>query len=468
MIRIILISLAMATAALGLGEDYIDAAPPTVYEATEPSPQNMDFDKDNNQFVAHSGWYNGLLVHYYKFRMYTPSTYKDVIKMGSTNADVPIQKVYIVTTTGDLTGAVGKPIIEYHTDDGNVYSDFMEIEYVTAPDDYTADMYKSKGDIESSGATTTASGIILNLPVVPTGSTLQDPAAESNTAAPKDAGSIPISPVMVWYKGVEVTTYVFEVTDQAAADYFASTRDDPADPAFKIYVIPFATSTSVNAIPIWHINQYSRGVTAGENGGGPNPAGMRNIINLDRPDAGYSPNWQVWWGTEMPINYEADEARNSNDLTAPNGFAFPITPMFVNCPNVGNTVAVDTPSDISYQTSIKAGEDSWILGSDMSLIMQKDIPIAFQTKDGIEIATTTTNMMGAYEFELMSSQIPEGTTEIVVVAKDMTIRTIEVDQTSSQQPTEPPTTSSPTTSSGIVKGVSLGCFVLSCLATLIM
>jgi len=49
-------------------DDYIDAAPPTVYEAAELSPQNIDFDSANNMFVAHAGWYNDRLVHYYKVR----------------------------------------------------------------------------------------------------------------------------------------------------------------------------------------------------------------------------------------------------------------------------------------------------------------------------------------------------------------------------------------------------------------
>lgn len=62
-----------------LGADYIDSVPPTVYEADEPSPQNMDFDKENNMFIAHAGWYNDFEIHYYKFRMYTPSTYGGVI-----------------------------------------------------------------------------------------------------------------------------------------------------------------------------------------------------------------------------------------------------------------------------------------------------------------------------------------------------------------------------------------------------
>ena len=66
-----------------LGEDYIDTVPPTIYEAEEMSPQNMDFDKENNMFIAHAGWYNDFVVHYYKFRIYAPGTYPNVIASSS-------------------------------------------------------------------------------------------------------------------------------------------------------------------------------------------------------------------------------------------------------------------------------------------------------------------------------------------------------------------------------------------------
>jgi hypothetical protein len=66
---------AMIATVSGQGSDYLDAAPATVYEAAEMSPQNMDFDAENMMFVAHSGWYNDMLIHYYKFRIFAPSFY---------------------------------------------------------------------------------------------------------------------------------------------------------------------------------------------------------------------------------------------------------------------------------------------------------------------------------------------------------------------------------------------------------
>lgn len=230
-------------------------------------------------FVAHSGWYNDQLIHYYKFRIFAPGTYPGLIAPGSTAADVPLQKIYIVTTDGALTGAVGSPVIQFHTIDGNAYSDFMEIVFVEAPEGYTADMFKSEADVLESGAALTDSGVILNIPVVPTGSTLGHPHEKGVKA--------PIAPTTVWYKCQPITTYIFEVTDQSAADYFADTRtEDPNDFAFAIPVVDYASSSGVRAIPLRHVNQYSNGVMEGVNGGGPSPAGMRNIINLDRADPG--------------------------------------------------------------------------------------------------------------------------------------------------------------------------------------
>lgn len=55
------------------------------------------------------------------------------------------------------------------------------------------------------------------------------------------------------------------------------------------------------------------------------------------------------------------------------------------------------------------------------------MPITFlSATDGSEIGATTTNMMGAYEYELTTKDIPEGTTQIKVMFKEALIRTIEV------------------------------------------
>jgi len=199
--------------------------------------------------------------------------------MGSSASDVPVQKIYIVSTDGTFMGFTGTPIIEYHTVDGNSYSDFMNVVFVQPDADVNVDDIRSVADITAAGMPTVETDIIMNIPVVPNGSFLQHPVKKGTEAAP-------INPTPVYYRGVEVWTYLFEVTDKSAADCFASTRTTD-NPNYAIIVTPFASpSSGVLAAPLWHLNQFSNGVVEGENNGGPSPAGMRNVINLDRGDAG--------------------------------------------------------------------------------------------------------------------------------------------------------------------------------------
>jgi hypothetical protein len=365
---------------------------------------------------------------------------KDVVLPGGTSADVPLQKIFMVTTTGDFDGVVGTPIIEYHTSDGVTYSDFMVVTFVVAPEDYVADTYKSAGDIADSNATMTMSNIVLNIPVVPTGATLQHPVTGGTTMAP-------ILPVPVYYRGVEVWTYIFEVTDASAAAYFANTRTETGSEIsrqqtteYGIPVVPtFATPTFVSAIPLWHVNQFSNGVVEGVNGGGPNPAGMRNVINLDRSDAGYSPLWQLQWATELPINYSADEFSNSMQGTPTNGFRFISTPMYVNCPDIGPIGADNTAKAETFMTSIMTddemmGETFTVIGSHMSVILTAGQAIMFKADTGDLIGNTTTNMLGGYEYTIMAAELPADASMVMVLLEDGTvIRNITIEDSSSME-----------------------------------
>jgi len=300
----------------------------------------------------------------------------------------------------------------------------MEIHFVAAPDGYVEDEFKSVNDIELSGATITRAEILVNMPVVPTGSYLQHPETKGTSRAP-------IDPVPVWYNCVQVWTYVFEVTDQVAADYFVFTRTSDAANGFEIPVaanMGSATNGQINAIPIWHVNQYQRGVIP-ENGGGPDPNGMRNVINLDRPDPGYSPLWQAFWATNLPVDYSADEASSNAVMTAANGFEFFIAPMFINCPNIGkvDTSVLNDNRKTDFITTIDMNAKSaFLMGTHQTLIFQADKPITFLTSDGTEIGSTTTNLMGAYEYELMTEDIPAGTEAIEIMYDDELIRRVEV------------------------------------------
>lgn len=428
-------------------DDYLTEVPPTVYESDEMSPQTIDYDKANKRFPAHAGWYNDRLIHYYKFRIFAPPTYPNVITDASTSLDVPIQKLYIPTTDGTLQGAVGNPIAQYHHVDGVLYSDFAEIVLVPVTSDYGADTYKSEGDVmaamQASSITPVETGILLNLPIVPTNSTLQDP---ENL----DGGVAPIDPVVVWYKGLRIWTYVFEVTDASAAEYFASSRpDDPSDPNYAVAVVPnFAASSGVQAIPLFFLNPYTVGVDE-TNFGGPDSAGMRNILNLDRTDEGYSPLWQLLWLTALPINYQPDQASNVNTLTPANGFEITPTPIFVNCPTMGTMANSDNPMKLDkFETSIVVPKDEgsdmnatfWVMGGAGPLILMPDVTVdlvangpatatsrASGSGDGQAIASTQTIPSGSYQYQLEASEIPMGATSVNVVLNGTVIRTIAVE-----------------------------------------
>eukprot|EP00934_Nitzschia_sp_Nitz4_P009487 Nitzschia sp. Nitz4//scaffold87_size112219//15007//17762//NITZ4_004062-RA/size112219-augustus-gene-0.58-mRNA-1//-1//CDS//3329559333//9477//frame0 len=409
--------------------DYLTETPATLYEAEEISPQNLDFDAENNRFIAHAGWYNDHLIHYYKFRVYAPPTYPGVIGADSSVTDVPVQRVFIVTDSGDFTGMMGMPILEYHMQDGLNYSDFMSVTFVDAPDGYVAGTFKSVGDIMESGATMTNTDIVLNLPIVPTGAVLQHPTELGDAVAP-------IDPLIVYYRGVEVWTYLFEVTDASAAAAFASTRTSStsesraSDSDFAITVTTFGSASAVRSIPLWHVNQFERGVTEGENGGGPNPAGMKNVINLDRADFGYSPLWQLYWATEVPLNFNADDFSNIDQGTSANGFEFLIPPMWVNCPDIGMVGEEVNPLKAeTYMTTVDTDESDWfvIIGSDAAVIMTGDVEVTLMADDGTELDTVLTNFMGGYEFELSKDDIPSGVSELSVVIGGETVRTIMVE-----------------------------------------
>ena len=100
--------------------------------------------------------------------------------------------------------------------------------------------------------------------------------------------------------------------------------------------------------------------------------------------------------------------------------------MFVNCPDIGNIGEPIQEKTNGPKPYIDLDMDSnWLLGTHMTLIFKADKPFSFQV-DGVEIATTTTNMMGAYEYELATSKIPKGAEAIFVVSDGTEIRSIPV------------------------------------------
>ncbi len=372
-------------------------APPTVYESPDIPPQAMDFDAENNRFVAHSGWIDDRLIHYYKFRMYVPSNY-------GTDAGVekvPVAPAYLPSTDGTFAGVPNGqgPILEFHTADGAAYSDFVQIFFVEVPGDYAPNSHRSVEAI--AGMKITATDIVVNLPVVPTGSTLEDPAALGTDA--------PIDPWMGWYKGDPVQTFVFESTSQSFADFINPLTRPAGAPGdgYESVVSQFGTTSGISAIPIWHVNQYQTGVIEGINNGGPSPVGQRNVIDKDRLDAGYSPLWRVYWATQVPTGYGADQASSADQFTEANGFKIAMTPMYVNCPNIG-------PHGGTTQNAAKASfadhddvQDMASIPIEGSIPMREGAEVTVAV-NGKAVDTVTTGMMGLYTYTLDASLLKAG------------------------------------------------------------
>lgn len=259
----------------------------------------------------------------------------------------------------------------------------------------------------------------MNLPVVPLNSTLGHPADDSQVA--------PIDPILIWYKGIEVHSYLFEVTDDLVKTHFGYTR--PIEEAgFEITVVDFVNEDdTAKDAPIWLLNGYSRGIVAGVNGGAPDPNGHKNVIGVDRGDEGYSPIWRIFWVTKLPVNYSANEISHPTQISdvAP-------MPMWVNCPNIGLVGGTNPDKKESgFETTIDASKEAnWISGSDMMLAMGgvKTLALVSESPDGTKMTVQIeTNEMGTYEYELSSCDIAPSATVVDVEYNSMVLHSYEVE-----------------------------------------
>lgn len=133
----------------------------------------------------------------------------------------------------------------------------------------------------------------------------------------------------------------------------------------------------------------------------------------------------------MPINYSADEFSNAAQATSDNGFVFIGTPMYINCPDIGLVGEMNPLKQTKgFEANIvlmDGAESFFVLGSALDLILVANATIMFMAEpSGETIGETMTNMLGGYEYELMAMDIPDGTTEVVVMHNGTTIRTIQV------------------------------------------
>jgi len=377
-------------------DEYLSKLPPSVYEVSEITPQTMDYNPDTKIFLAHSAYYENKLIHYYKFRIYSDENYPTVIDFNEPPKFL-FSPFYLFTSTeGDFSSIIEDqlPIVRNITSDGQTYSDFAQIHWVVVKEEYNANDAKSYRDLvrlqESGAVNITESQIFANIPVVPLGSTLQDPIDKQAEA--------PIKPLRVWYRGVQAQVFIFESTSRGFADYFNPiTREGSAsdiDSGYEISVSPFVNDDGIlQYSPMWHLNQYIYGVTPGENNGGPWDQGMRNIIDLDRKEEGYSPLKRLEWISKLPVNYAADEASSSEVLTIENGFNIETTAIYINCPSVGSYGGTDLNDNAATTFGPKGSPFEYVFQG--ALQLERDIKIDLFT--GVDpLASNTTNALGGY------------------------------------------------------------------------
>ncbi len=92
-----------------VAEDWIVSTPPTAYETEPIRFQNEDNDFLNNMFRAQAQYLDNQMISFYKFRVYSEREgYSETIL--TSNADIPVNKVYLMTQDKDFSGVISRPI----------------------------------------------------------------------------------------------------------------------------------------------------------------------------------------------------------------------------------------------------------------------------------------------------------------------------------------------------------------------
>ncbi|GAX21725.1 hypothetical protein FisN_31Lh001 [Fistulifera solaris] len=479
----------------GVADDWITTTPLTAYETEPIRFQNEDYDFVNNVFRVQTQYVDNQVVSYYRFRVYSDE--EGYTSLSGSN-DVPMNKIYLMTNDTALTGVMGRPILAYHHLDNISYSDFAELLLVPVPTDYyEANLFRSELDVLQSGQPVQSTGIVVNMPLVPINSRLQDPRirqiveedtnstgmgdtnttdadrnltdATTNTTRTRKLQTTineseitaPIDPVIAWYKGVDVWMYVMETNDVRGAEFFAYTRPESnSDPSLQILInSQFAVTGSVQSNPLYFLNAYTTNVTAGVNNGGPSVAGMRNVVPYDRTNPLYSPLVQMNWVKSVPMDFRADQVQSANDLTDANGFQVELIAWFINAPIVGSVSAssndtLTRPTGISFLTSVSVNQNSTrIMGSEWTFRNVEGIAVELLTPQGTVLADTQTDQFGVYEMTVLSSTIPDGVAVVYLRADGTVFRTVDVNDYIGGAP---PTIYESQSSNGIVTPSQLG------------
>jgi hypothetical protein len=226
-------------------------------------------------FALVNDWYRDEPVVYYDFGMQPPTN-------GAVDTAAPFW-VFITGMDGD-----GNPIFvegqhnivdAVSGDDG--YSDLCEVNLVTVPEGYEANAIHSRADLEAMSYPTVTPDLLVNCPIVPASSTLENDKKL----------------VVGWYQDQHV--------------YYP---DFGANPAAAIPIWAFITGMDTHGNPIF-------------------VEGQNNIIDALSGDAGYS----AFWFVNLVIvdeGYEATSIRSAADV-ASSGFEILQPGLVGNCLGVG-------------------------------------------------------------------------------------------------------------------------------------
>ena len=249
------------------------AAPSASPTAPQTAPaQQAQATLPPKNFMLVSCWYKGNAVTYYDFGTNTPL-------VNGVPAAAPIW-VFIYGNKADgspdfVTG--GHNIIDVIPGDKG-YSDLWQVTLVTVPRSYQPDSITSAADVLKNNFPMTTTNMLVNCPVVPAGSTIEDGRAL----------------IQGWYKGQKVYYYDFGANDDIAA-------------------------------PIWAL------ITGMDSQGNPIfVKDQNNIIDVIPGDKGYSAFWQVNLVT-VPADYVANTLKSADDVMK-SGYKITPTEINVNCP----------------------------------------------------------------------------------------------------------------------------------------
>jgi len=121
-----------------------------------PGP-NEPVDFDQGPFITQGLGPNGEIVKYYNFDV-QPTTAAPIYALFKEGEDAPVEGQ--LNIVGVIPGDPG-------------YNDFWHVNKVTVPDDYVANSITNVGELIDSGYPIEATGMIVNCPVVPDGSTAE-------------------------------------------------------------------------------------------------------------------------------------------------------------------------------------------------------------------------------------------------------------------------------------------------------